>query len=92
MKKEDYTYVPLINDKENDCKVMRWLSIFTDCISRTHGSRGPLVYVIRESSEVPSDVNDTLDADSYHGGSGSLHDKMVARLSNNCSIYKHDNT
>ena len=32
-KKEDDTNVPVINDKENYCKVIKWVSIFTDCIS-----------------------------------------------------------
>ena len=32
-KKEDYSYVPVINDKENSCKVIKWVSNFNDCLS-----------------------------------------------------------
>ena len=32
LKKEDDTYVPVINDNDNDRKLIKWLSIFNDCI------------------------------------------------------------
>ena len=81
--KEDDPYVPVINNKENDCKVIKQVSIFTDCLSQNDGSIGPLVYVLQESSAVPSEVDDPLDTDSYHVEGGNLYDKMVARLSYN---------
>ena len=33
-----------------------------------------------------------MDAESYHGTSGSLHKKLVSRFFHNGSIYKYDNT
>ena len=47
LKKEDDPDVPVINDKDNDSKLIQRVSIFTDCLYRTYGSRGPLVYVLR---------------------------------------------
>ena len=32
--------VPVITDKDNDRKVIKWVSIFPVCISQTYGSRG----------------------------------------------------
>ena len=48
LKKEDDPDVPGINDKYNDCKVIKWVSTFNFCLYRTYGSRGPLFYVLRE--------------------------------------------
>ena len=64
LKKEDDPDVPVINDKDNDRKLIKWVSIFTDCLYQTYGSRGPLVYVIQEPIDVPSEVDDPLDANS----------------------------
>ena len=62
------------------------VSIFTDFLSWTYVSRGPLVYVLQESSDVPSDVDDPLGTDSYHGLSDIIHDELLARLSINRPI------
>ena len=64
LKKEDDPDVPVINDKDNDRNLIQRVSIFTDCLYQTYGSSGPLVYVIQEPIDVPSEVDDTLDADS----------------------------
>ena len=32
LKKEDDPDVPVINDKENDHKVIKWVSTFIDCL------------------------------------------------------------
>ena len=53
---------------------------FTDRLYRTYGPRGPLVYVLQESSAVPSDVDNTLYANSYNGKSGSIHEELVTRF------------
>ena len=45
--KEDYPNVSVINDKGNDRKVIKWVYIFTDCLSQNYGYRGPLVYVLQ---------------------------------------------
>ena len=57
-KNEDDPDVPVINDKNNYCKVIRFVYIFTDCIYWTYGSRGNLFYVLQESSSVTSEVYD----------------------------------
>ena len=65
LKYEDAPKAPSINDKDNDRKVIKWASILQDWLARTYGSRGPLIYVLRENSDVPTEVDDPLDADSY---------------------------
>ena len=71
----------VINDKDNDRKVIKWAPIFKDCLTRTFGHRGPLIYVLREESAVPDEALDPLNVDdttgvvnSYHGKNGSLQD------------------
>ena len=64
LKLEDDINLLVINDKDNDRKIIKWVSNFTDYIFRTYGSRGSLVYVLLESSAVPSEVDDPLDANS----------------------------
>ena len=47
LKAEDNPKPPTINN--NDKKVIKLVPIFQDCLSRTYGSRGPLIYVLRKS-------------------------------------------
>ena len=98
LKNEDAPKPPTIRDQDNDRKVIKWAPIFQDCLARTYGSRGPLIYVLREAPEVPPEVEDPLQVDdttgvvnSYFGESGCLHDELVKRLSHSGPIYKHDN-
>ena len=92
LKKGDYPNVPVIDDEKNNCKVIKWVYIWNECISQTYVSIGTLVYVIRESSAVPIEVDDPLDTNSYHGTGGSLHEELVSILYHSIPIYKHDNT
>lgn len=91
LKSQDDPTVPLINDKDNDRKVIKWAPIFLDCVSRTFGSRGPLAYVLRDAVEVPSEIDDPLLDQSYHGSSGGLLDELIARLPHTGAIFKNDN-
>ena len=90
--------VPLINDRDNDRRVIKWAPNFLDCLSRTYGSKGPLIYVLRDDVAVPSEADDSLQTDPatntvnrYFGKSGCLHDELIARLPHQGPIYKHDN-
>ena len=47
--------------------------------------------MLKESSVVPSKVDDPFDSDSYHETSGSLHEDLLAILSHNGPIYNQDN-
>ena len=47
LKKDDDPNVPVLDDKDNDSKVIKGVSIFNNCLYSTNGSRGPLVYVPR---------------------------------------------
>ena len=46
-KKDDDPNVRVINDKENECKVIKWVSTFTDFFSQIYGYRGSLAYVLQ---------------------------------------------
>ena len=93
---QDTPNVPLISDKENDRKVIKWVSVFQDCLARSYGVHGPLSYVLRDEPVVPAEVDDPLEANSYFGESGSMQDELTARLphvgpifkTDNCSVYK----
>jgi hypothetical protein len=80
-----------MNDKDNDRKVIKWVPIFLDCVSRTYGSRGPLAYVLRDTAEVPTELEDPLLQHSYYGQSGSLFEELIARLPHTGAIYRNDN-
>jgi hypothetical protein len=84
--------VPLVSEKDGDRKIIKWVPIFIDCLTRTYGVHGPLVYVLRDDPAVPLEATDPLDQQSYFGSSGSLHDELVARLSHTGPIFKNDNT
>ena len=88
---QDTPDVPLISDKEGDRKVIKWVSVFQDCLARSYGVHGPLSYVLRDDPEVPAEVDDALDANSYFGESGSMQDELTARLPHVGPIFKTDN-
>ena len=97
LKDEEAPKAPTVNDKDNDRKVIKWAPIFKDCLTRTFGHKGPLIYVLRDKATVPDQALDPLGKnaanaiDSYFGESGSLQDELVARLPHSGPIYKHDN-
>ena len=91
LRDQDAPDVPLISDKENDRKVIKWVPVFHDCLARSYGINGPLSYVLREESDVPDEATDPLEPDSYYGASGSLHEELTARLPHSGPIYKNDN-
>ena len=92
LRDQDEPDVPLVNDKDGDHKVIKWVPTFMDSLSRTYGIHGPLVYVLREDSLVPPEADDPLENESYFGESGSLHDELIKRLVHTGPIYKNDNT
>ena len=92
LRDQDEPDVPLVNDKDSDRKVIKWVPTFLDSLTRTYGIHGPLSYVLRDDSPVPTEVEDPLEEKSYFGESGSLHDELVKRLVHTGAIYKNDNT
>ena len=91
LKTQDDPTVPMVNDKDHDRKVIKWVPIFLDCVSRTYGSRGPLSYVLREDPNVPNEAADPLQPQAYYGNSGSLLEELTARLPHTGPIYRNDN-
>ena len=91
LKKKPEPKVSLINGQDNDRKVIKWSPIFMDCLSRTHDTKGHLVYILRENQEVPDEGEDPLQPNTYVGESGCLHDELIKRLPHTGPIYKHDN-
>ena len=87
----DTPKVPKINDRDTERKVIKWVPIFLDCMSRTYGAKGPLRYVLRENSEIPSELEDPLEVNAHYGASGSLMDELVSRLPHTGPIYRNDN-
>ena len=81
----------MISDRDNDCKVIKWGTIFMACLCRTYGTTGLLLYVLHEKSDVPAEIYDPLENNNYVSSSGSLHDRLVARLPHVGPIFTHDN-
>ena len=91
LRKADEPAIPRINDRDAERKVIKWVPIFIDVMSRTFGPKGPLSYVLRENSQVPPEADDPLNADSYYGASGSMMDELVNRLPHTGPVFKNDN-
>jgi len=92
LRKQDELDVPLVKDKDGERKIIKWAPVFLDCMSRTYGSKGPLSYVLRGTSDVTSEVEDPLvSPNDYFGTSGSLLDELISRLPHTGPIYKNDN-
>ena len=91
LKDQGKSEVTLINDQDNNRKVIECCPIFQDYLERTYGTKGPLVYVLRGKLDVPTEVDNPLDTKSYYNFSGSLHGELIACPSHTGSIYKLDN-
>ena len=98
LKTEDAPKAPAIRDQDNDRKVIKWYLVFQDFLARTYGSRGLMIYVLREEKEVPTKANDPLGVDdttgvlnSYFSASGFIDSELVKQLSHTGPIYKYDN-
>jgi len=59
-KREDTPNAPSIQDKDGYKRVIKWAPIFKDALSRTYGSRGPLIYILWSKQDVPSEDEDPL--------------------------------
>ena len=91
LKKQDKPETPVVNDKDREEKVIKWAPQFEDALSRTFGARGPLIYVIRPNSTVPSEIDDPLLTDAHYGESGSILEEFHKRLPHSGPIYQDDN-
>ncbi len=91
LRKQDAPEVPTLNDKDKEKKVIKWAPLFEDALSRTFGSKGPLIYVLRETAAVPSEADDPLEAGCHYGASGSMLEELVKRLPHTGPIYQDDN-
>ena len=67
LKKQEKVKTPLVNDRDKEKKVIKWAPLFEDALSCTFGSKGPLIYVLRENETVPSEVDDPLDDQAHYG-------------------------
>ena len=91
LRKQEDPEVPLVNDKDKDKKIIKWMPLFEDALSRTFGSKGPLIYVLRDTVAVPSEVDDPLDVNAHYGRSGSMLEELIQRLPHTGPIYRDDN-
>jgi len=92
LKKNDKPDTPMVHDKDKDKKIIKWVPLFEDALSRTFGSKGPLSYVIRETVDVPPEADDPLQADKHHSEvNGSMMEELNQRLPHTGSIFKDDN-
>ena len=79
-----------LSDQENDLKLpllsknnppIKWCESFKHYLHNTFGVlKVPLIYVIRESVEVPSETDDPLLDDSCHGASGSVLQDLISQI------------
>jgi hypothetical protein len=91
LKKQDEPDAPVVNDKDKEKKIIKWMPLFEDVLSHTFGSKGPLIYVLHENATVPSEVDDPLNPNSHYGQSGSMIEELIKRLPHSGPIFKDDN-
>ena len=47
LKKQDEPTAPVVNDKDKGKKIIKWMPLFEDALSRNFGPKGPLIYIFR---------------------------------------------
>jgi hypothetical protein len=89
LNKEDKADVPLLSKQ---VPPLKWIESFKNHLFNTFGIRKcPLLYVIRDTAEVPTEVDDPLLPGKAFGVSGSVVDKLIKRMSHTNPLFKHDN-
>ena len=91
LKKQDKPDAPIVSDKDKEKRIIKWIPLFEDALSRTFGPRGPLIYLLRKISAVPAEVNDPLVTNAHYGQSESMLEELIQRLPHSGPIYKDDN-
>ena len=69
MKKQTFPEVPLVSDKDKERKIIKCVHLFEDSLLRIFGSKGPLIYIVRENSDGPDVRDDTLTENAHNGAS-----------------------
>ena len=65
--------------------------MFKDCLASSHGSRRPLICVLRGDPVVLDEIMEPLLTNFYYGESGSLISELESRLPREGPIYKNEN-
>jgi hypothetical protein len=91
LKKQDEPTAPVVNDKDKEKKIIKWMPLFEDALSRIFGPKGPLIYILREDVAVPAEADDPLGTNKHYGSSGSMLEELAKRLPHTGPIYKDDN-
>ena len=91
LNKQSSPEVPLVSDKYTEKKIIKWVPLFEDAFSRIFRSNGPLVYIVRENSEVPDVEDYPLTANVYYVASGSMLGELINCLSRAGPIFCNDN-
>jgi hypothetical protein len=89
LSKEQKPDVPLLHKNSTPLK---WIESFKDCLFNTYGIRkAPLLYIIRDKSETPTEADDPLTPGFAYGLSGSVLNELIKRLDHSDPLYKSDN-
>ena len=91
LKSEDSPDTPKVSDKDGDKKIIKWVLLFENTLSRTFSSKESLSYIIRGKSTVQNENDDPLEMNKWYGESGSLMSEVIKRLPHEEAIYKDDN-
>ena len=87
LKKQTSPEVPLRSDKDEEKKIINWVPLFEDALSRKFESKGPLVYIVHDNSEVPNVGDNTLTENAHYGASGSMLEELINLLPNTGPIF-----
>ena len=92
VKGEDELNVPKPNRRGSYRRLVRWSTIFKDCLESSYSSRGPLSCSLREDPISLNEADDPLFPSWYHGASRSLIYELEDYLPHDGPSCKNDNT
>lgn len=79
LKSQDTPDILLVNNKDKEKCIIKWIPLFKDVMSRTFRSKGPIKYAICDTVAVPLDADDPLAPNSYYTAiNGSLIEELIA--------------
>ena len=91
LQKQTFPKFPLISDKGKKNKIIKWVPLFEDAISRTFVSECPLVYIVQENAKIPDVGYDPLTENAHCGASEYMLKELIHSLPHVGPIFRDDN-
>ena len=91
LNKQSSPGVLLVSDKYKENKIINWIPLFEDALSRTFGGKGPLFCIVRDNYDISNFGDDPLPENVHCSASGSMLEELINCLPHAGPIFHDEN-